>query len=79
MFYAGFLHLTFRLFLLPQALAVNLLGQLAHKLLVQTHFAGRLHLVFKHLLPALRLALHMFSAVWLLVCLGWMAQVLWRL
>ena len=30
-------------------------------------------------LPALRLALHMFSAVWLLVCLGWMAQVLWRL
>lgn len=29
--------------------------------------------------PALRLALHMFSAVWLLVCLGWMAQVLWRL
>ena len=29
--------------------------------------------------PALRLALHVFSAVWLLVCLGWMAQVLWRL
>ena len=29
--------------------------------------------------PALRLALHAFSAVWLAVCVGWMAQVLWRL
>ena len=29
--------------------------------------------------PALRLVLDALAAVWLAVCLGWMAQVLWRL
>jgi succinate dehydrogenase / fumarate reductase, membrane anchor subunit len=28
---------------------------------------------------ALRLALHLFTIVWLLSCLGWAVQVLWRL
>ena len=28
---------------------------------------------------ALRLALHLFTIVWLLSCLGWTVQVLWRL
>jgi succinate dehydrogenase / fumarate reductase membrane anchor subunit len=27
----------------------------------------------------LRLALHLFTIVWLLSCLGWAVQVLWRL
>lgn len=28
---------------------------------------------------ALRLALHLFTIVWLLSCLGWAVQILWRL
>jgi succinate dehydrogenase / fumarate reductase membrane anchor subunit len=29
--------------------------------------------------PGIRLALHMFTIVWLVGCLGWAVQVLWRL
>jgi succinate dehydrogenase / fumarate reductase membrane anchor subunit len=29
--------------------------------------------------PGIRLGLHVFTIVWLVACLGWAVQVLWRL